>query len=254
MPLIPPRSLLPSSSPRRSSPRRSPPATAEPCASSSSPRALVDITAPIDASLVTFEKADGLGPQHRRESSSRRGRPRERLRARLRRAHRHARGRSATLLEEGRARVETIPLATINGPALVVDAFGVPLLDAEALEAIAESIPDSPAVSRVIFRTDNTRRDLMRKTPFAEDYVGFSKDGAEWMVKKRPSIEAVGVDYVSVAMSRTWSPRTSSCSTQGKLPIEGLVVPERRSPRGGGTCTAPRSKSWEATTAPARRG
>ena len=81
-------------------------------------------------------------------------------------------------------------------------------------------------VSRVIFRTDNTRRDLMRKTPFAEDYVGFSKDGAEWMVKKRPSIEAVGVDYVSVAAYAHLVTAHVVLLDAGKVPIEGLVVPE----------------------------
>ena len=227
MPLIPPRSLLPLLLSAALVPAAFAAGDGETCASSSSPRALVDITAPIDASLVTFEKADGLGPQHRRESSSHDAGDPANVSELAFGAHTGTHVDAPRHFSRKDARgVETIPLATINGPALVVDAFGVPLLDAEALEAIAESIPDSPAVSRVIFRTDNTRRDLMRKTPFAEDYVGFSKDGAEWMVKKRPSIEAVGVDYVSVAAYAHLVTAHVVLLDAGKVPIEGLVVPE----------------------------
>jgi len=227
MPLIPPRSLLPLLLSAALVPAAFAAGDGETCASSSSPRALVDITAPIDASLVTFEKADGLGPQHRRESSSHDAGDPANVSELAFGAHTGTHVDAPRHFSRKDARgVETIPLATINGPALVVDAFGVPLLDAEALEAIAESIPDSPAVSRVIFRTDNTRRDLMRKTPFAEDYVGFSKDGAEWMVKKRPLIEAVGVDYVSVAAYAHLVTAHVVLLDAGKVPIEGLVVPE----------------------------
>ena len=157
MPLIPPRSLLPLLLSAALVPAAFAAGDGETCASSSSPRALVDITAPIDASLVTFEKADGLGPQHRRESSSHDAGDPANVSELAFGAHTGTHVDAPRHFSRKDARgVETIPLATINGPALVVDAFGVPLLDAEALEAIAESIPDSPAVSRVIFRTDNT--------------------------------------------------------------------------------------------------
>nr|POE94799.1 hypothetical protein CFP56_77831 [Quercus suber] len=41
-------------------------------------------------------------------------------------------------------------------------------------------------------------RQLMWKKEFATDYVGFTKDGAEWLVENT-DIKLVGVDYLNVA-------------------------------------------------------
>ena len=193
------------------------------CAASPATPSLVDITATIDVTLPTWEKPDGLGADHRTLSSS------------------HENGDVANVSElrfcahtgthvdaprhfsrDDPTPIERLPLEWMNGPALVVDAFDVPALDAASLDAL--HLPRG--VSRVIFRTDNTRRDLMRLTPFHEDYVGFTEDGARWLVDERPEIRAVGVDYVSVAAYEHLVPAHVALLDVGVVPIEGLVVPE----------------------------
>ncbi|KAM0889878.1 hypothetical protein ACQ4PT_027434 [Festuca glaucescens] len=89
--------------------------------------------------------------------------------------------------------VDTLDLAVLNGPALLVD---VPR-DSNITADVLESLHIPKGVRRVLFRTLNTDRKLMWKKEFDSSYVGFMEDGAQWLTDNT-DIQLVGVDYLSV--------------------------------------------------------
>lgn len=90
--------------------------------------------------------------------------------------------------------VDTLDLEVLNGPALVIDVPRDDNITAEVMKSF--KIPRG--VKRVLFRTLNTDRRLMWKKAFDTSYVGFMKDGAQWLVDNT-DIKLVGIDYLSVA-------------------------------------------------------
>ncbi|EPS62765.1 hypothetical protein M569_12024, partial [Genlisea aurea] len=86
--------------------------------------------------------------------------------------------------------VDTLDLRVLNGPALLVDVPRDTNITADVMSSL--SIPSG--VKRVIFRTLNTDRRLMRKKEFDSSFVGFTKDGAEWLVNNT-NIKLVGMHY-----------------------------------------------------------
>uniref|UniRef100_A0A3Q7ES58 Uncharacterized protein n=1 Tax=Solanum lycopersicum TaxID=4081 RepID=A0A3Q7ES58_SOLLC len=130
--------------------------------------------------------------------------------------------------------VDSLDLRVLNGPALLVDVPRDKNLTADAMQSL--HIPKG--VKRVLFRTLNTdseivgsffmrhcfdlcfclsllivnnigvspeftdssksSRRLMWKKAFDTSYVGFMKDGAQWLVDNT-DIKLVGIDYLSVA-------------------------------------------------------
>ncbi|XP_066389944.1 cyclase-like protein 4 [Miscanthus floridulus] len=89
--------------------------------------------------------------------------------------------------------IDTLDLAVLNGPALLVDVPRDKNITADVMASL--NIPKG--VRRVLFRTQNTDRKLMWKKEFDTSYVGFMKDGAQWLVDNT-DIKLVGVDYLSV--------------------------------------------------------
>jgi kynurenine formamidase len=89
--------------------------------------------------------------------------------------------------------VDSLDLEVLNGPALLVD---VPR-DTNITAEVMESLHIPRGVRRVIFRTLNTDRKLMWRE-FDTSFVGFMKDGAQWLVDNT-DIKLVGLDYLSVA-------------------------------------------------------
>ncbi|KAF3326052.1 Kynurenine formamidase [Carex littledalei] len=90
--------------------------------------------------------------------------------------------------------VDTLDLAVLNGPALLVDVPRDSNITAKVMKAL--NIPRG--VRRVLFRTLNTDKQLMWKKEFDTSYVGFMRDGAQWLVDNT-DIKLVGIDYLSVA-------------------------------------------------------
>lgn len=90
--------------------------------------------------------------------------------------------------------VDTLDLRVLNGPALLVDVPRDKNITADVMKSL--NIPRG--VRRVLFRTLNTDRKLMYKKAFDTTYVGFMKDGAQWLVDNT-DIKLVGVDYLSAA-------------------------------------------------------
>ncbi|OWM64830.1 hypothetical protein CDL15_Pgr028547 [Punica granatum] len=74
--------------------------------------------------------------------------------------------------------VDTLDLEVLNGPALLVDVRRDKNITAEVMKSL--HIPKG--IRRVLFRTLNTDRRLMYKKEFDTSYVGFMKDGAQWLV------------------------------------------------------------------------
>uniref|UniRef100_A0A804PFD1 Cyclase family protein n=1 Tax=Zea mays TaxID=4577 RepID=A0A804PFD1_MAIZE len=90
--------------------------------------------------------------------------------------------------------VDTLDLDVLNGPALLVDVPRDTNITAEAMEFL--NIPRG--VRRVLFRTLNTDRKLMWRKGGDMSYVGFTEDGAQWLVDNT-DIKLVGIDSLSVA-------------------------------------------------------
>ncbi|WCJ17800.1 Cyclase family protein [Euphorbia peplus] len=90
--------------------------------------------------------------------------------------------------------VDTLDLEVLNGPALLVD---VPR-HSNITAVVMKSLNIPKGVRRVLFRTLNTDRKLMFKSEFDTSYVGFTKDGAKWLIDNT-DIKLVGIDYLSVA-------------------------------------------------------
>ncbi|KAK4477016.1 hypothetical protein RD792_016218 [Penstemon davidsonii] len=90
--------------------------------------------------------------------------------------------------------VDTLDLRVLNGPALLVDVPRDKNITAEVMKSL--NIPKG--VRRVLFRTLNTDRRLMYNKAFDTSFVGFMKDGAQWLVDNT-DIKLVGIDYLSVA-------------------------------------------------------
>lgn len=186
---------------------------------------LIDVTATVSASLPSWLSSTGLGTGYRTEVKSHKKGDKANSSELRFNAH------TGTHIDAPRHFVTTdptgideIPLDVINGPALLIEAYGVEALTAEALASL--HIPDDPAVTRLLFRTDNTRRGLMSRTEFTEDYVGFSADGAEWMVRQRPRVKAIGIDYLSIASLIHLVDGHVTLLGHGVVPIEGLVMPD----------------------------
>ncbi|XP_065872154.1 cyclase-like protein 2 [Euphorbia lathyris] len=90
--------------------------------------------------------------------------------------------------------VDTLDLEVLNGPALLID---VPR-HSNITAIVMKSLNIPKGVRRVLFRTLNTDRKLMFKPEFDTSYVGFTKDGAKWLIDNT-DIKLVGIDYLSVA-------------------------------------------------------
>ncbi|TYH85972.1 hypothetical protein ES332_D01G009000v1 [Gossypium tomentosum] len=92
----------------------------------------------------------------------------------------------------------------VDAPGHMIDryfdaGFDVDTLDLEVLNAkVMESLKIPKGVRRVLFRTLNTDRRLMFKSEYDSSYVGFTTEGARWLVKNT-DIKLVGVDFLSVA-------------------------------------------------------
>ncbi|KAI7724635.1 hypothetical protein M8C21_022774 [Ambrosia artemisiifolia] len=87
--------------------------------------------------------------------------------------------------------VDTLDLLVLNGPALLVDVPRDSNITAEVMKSL--NIPKG--VMRVLFRTLNTDRRLMWQKQFDTSYVGFLKDGAQWL-KDNTDIKLVATHRV----------------------------------------------------------
>ncbi len=103
----------------------------------------------------------------------------------------------------GAAGVDVMDLDLLVGPALVLHCPEVDEISAGVLDSL--SIP--LGTERVLFRTRNSDLWARGEQAFDENYVGVTRDGAQWLVEH--GVRLVGVDYMAVA------------------PFDDLVVPHQ---------------------------
>ncbi|UCF30164.1 MAG: cyclase family protein [bacterium] len=115
---------------------------------------------------------------------------------------------------DGAAGVDTIPPATLIGPALVVEVRGTREIGREALEKAG--FPEG--VGRLLLKTDNV--DLARKNQFQESYAYLTAGGARYIVDR--GIRVMGMDYLSVAEYGKGDEVHRILLTGGVVIIEGL--------------------------------
>eukprot|EP01026_Neomeris_dumetosa_P009937 TRINITY_DN1353_c0_g3_i1.p2 TRINITY_DN1353_c0_g3~~TRINITY_DN1353_c0_g3_i1.p2 ORF type:complete len:260 (-),score=34.64 TRINITY_DN1353_c0_g3_i1:68-847(-) len=111
---------------------------------------------------------------------------------------------------------ESLELNVLIGPTLVVEFPSKTNISSDALELL--SIP--AGVERVIFKTSNTDRGLMKQRQFVADFIGFEESGAKWMVQK--GVKLVGTDYLSVARYDELTSVHVAFLTANMVLVEGL--------------------------------
>jgi len=123
----------------------------------------------------------------------------------------------------GGTTVDTLALAALIGPALVVDVGPVSAITAAVLWDLAIPLQ----VERLLFRTRNSAKWAAGEERFGEDFVAITEDGAQWLVERK--VRLVGVDYLSVAPFAAPEPTHRVLLAAGVLVVEGLnlhdVVP-----------------------------
>ncbi|CAN1759167.1 Cyclase-like protein 1 [Linum perenne] len=114
--------------------------------------------------------------------------------------------------------VGSLDLYTLNGPALVVEVPRDSNITAEVMKSL--NIPKG--TRRVLFRTLNTDRKLMRKTKFDSTYTGFTTSGAKWLVENT-DIKLVGIDYLSISIVDDATPvHRTFLKRRDIIPVEGM--------------------------------
>ena len=92
---------------------------------------------------------------------------------------------------DGPGGVDTVALAPLIGPAVVVDATAVD----KTLDAAAVAAAGVPAgAERVLFKTRNSQ--LWEQDEFSEDFVSFDASGARALLDA--GVRLVGIDYLSI--------------------------------------------------------
>ncbi|HZN12309.1 MAG TPA: cyclase family protein [Blastocatellia bacterium] len=111
--------------------------------------------------------------------------------------------------------LDELPLEVLIGPARVVDVGDAPVIDREAL-----SRADLEGVTRVLFKTRNSR--LWREArEFAADFVYLETAAAEALVAR--GVRLVGIDYLSVERFNFEQPTTHlALLSREVIVVEGL--------------------------------
>ncbi|KAG6557713.1 hypothetical protein Mapa_000478 [Marchantia paleacea] len=92
--------------------------------------------------------------------------------------------------------VNGLDINVLVGPVLIVD---VSSEEGHITEQVMQKLNIPRGVERVLFKTANTYKRLMYNPQFDRSYIGFTKEGAEWLVANT-DIKLVGIDYLSVAI------------------------------------------------------
>jgi arylformamidase len=118
-------------------------------------------------------------------------------------------------LLDGAPGADALPLDSLLGDAVVVDAEGVDGdLDASAIDSLR--IPAGAA--RVLLRTRNGR--LWERDRFEPSYVGLTEDGAQALADA--GVRLVGIDYLSIATAADPLPAHLVLLRAGIVILEGL--------------------------------
>ena len=123
------------------------------------------------------------------------------------------------------------PFHFINSDAMTVDQLSLKILsgrtyllnlpDCDLITTkVLESAEIPPRTRRLLFKTRNSGYWSSRGNVFQEDYVGLSKDGAQWLVNR--GVKLVGIDYLSIAPFNETRATHEILLKAGVVVIEGL--------------------------------
>jgi len=116
--------------------------------------------------------------------------------------------------------VDQLNISLLTGRAYVLHLPDVDLITAAVLEEA--QIP--PRTRRVLFKTRNSELWEKKEPVFQTDFVGLSKDGAEYLVRR--GVKLVGMDYLSVAPYKKSRPTHERLLEAGVVIVEGLDLSE----------------------------
>jgi len=112
--------------------------------------------------------------------------------------------------------VEKLAIYDMIGCSVVADLSNVSQITATDLEGL--NLPEN--VQRLLLRTHNSELWKTGSKRFNVDYVGLSKDAAEWIVKR--NVRLVGIDYLSVQRYFDSPDAHQTLLNAGVIILEGL--------------------------------
>jgi arylformamidase len=112
--------------------------------------------------------------------------------------------------------VDQLSLKILSGRTYLLSLPNCDLITAKVL--VSAEIP--PRTRRLLFKTRNSNYWSSSGNVFQEDYVGLSKDGAQWLVDR--GVKLVGIDYLSIAPYHDTRPTHEILLKAGVVVIEGL--------------------------------
>lgn len=119
-------------------------------------------------------------------------------------------------LENGTT-VDTLPLDVLIGSVQVVDVGEqVDVINADVLKKSSLI----PGVSRILFKTRNSKIWARNEKEFQTEFVGIDADGAEFLVQQ--GIKLVGIDYLSIAPYKKSRPTHEILLNAKMIIIEGV--------------------------------
>lgn len=119
---------------------------------------------------------------------------------------------------DGGRKLDEIPLADWNGPAVVVDCRH---LDSDITANDLERLAIPGGTDKLVFKTRNS--DIWRTSPegFVSNYIALEPSGAEWIVEH--GIRLVAIDYLSIGATDTTGTVTHITLLKANvLIVEGL--------------------------------
>ncbi|CAK7329951.1 unnamed protein product [Dovyalis caffra] len=188
---------------------------------------IFDITHEINPNMPTWDSKDGLGQFIWLVDSMKNGSDLNSSQFKLSThtgTHIDAPGHVYEEYYEAGYNVNSLDLAVLNGPAMLVDVPRDSNITASCISCGYEVLEYSQGVRRVLFRTLNTDRKLMFKKEFDSSYVAFMEDGAKWLVENT-DIKLIGVDYLSsAAYVNTIPPHLIFLKKREIILVEGLKL------------------------------
>ncbi|PIW36611.1 MAG: hypothetical protein COW24_04350 [Candidatus Kerfeldbacteria bacterium CG15_BIG_FIL_POST_REV_8_21_14_020_45_12] len=127
----------------------------------------------------------------------------------------------------GAVGLDSFPVDAYVGPATVIDLTAVVFAPDQPKEIEPEHLAeyDLSGVSRVLFKTENSVRDLLMQSEFVTDYVSLSLATAELLVKN--GIRLIGVDYLSIEKKgNPGHPVHTAVLGAGIVNVEGVRLTE----------------------------
>jgi arylformamidase len=114
------------------------------------------------------------------------------------------------------ADVEATGIDALVGPAIVAEVLGEGAIDRDAMASLA--IPEG--TSRLLLRTSNSLRGLMRSPEFRTDAAALTADAAAWVVEQ--GIGLIGIDYLSIQQPSDGPETHQALLRAGVVILEGV--------------------------------